>query len=149
MLLENPHPAGPRSEGFRAAGGRRREPALCRELPVENEDTMVPAVGHGAPRSKTVHGNPVSSPRNHAEQQEVILLDDLDIPKLHGVRPLHDASMPPHHGSDGTQPGAARAAQWYAQGGAIRVRIRELLASLHPVSTARRLPRVSARQGPR
>ena len=67
---------------------------------------MVPAVGHGAPRSKTVHGKPVSPPRNHAEQQEVILLDDLDIPKLHGVRPLHDASMPPTTAP--TEPNRAR-----------------------------------------
>ena len=96
-----------------AAGGRRDEPTLHDELPVEDEDTKVPAVGNGAPRSKTVHGNPVSAPRNHAEQQEVILLDDLDTRELHGVLALHRRH--PQYGSEQLQ-GAARAAQWYAQG---------------------------------
>ena len=59
---------------------------------------MVPAVGNGAPRSKTVHGNPVSSPRNRAEQHEVILLDDLDIRELHGVQALHRRL--PQYGSE-------------------------------------------------
>ena len=95
---------------------------------------MVPAMGNGAPRSKTVHGNPVSAPGNHAEQQEVILLDDLDTRELHEVLALHRRL--PQYGSEHLQ-GAARAAQWYAQGEPCGC-VSELLASLHPLSTARR-----------